>query len=111
MSFSPFIYYLSGRQNPTPYLDIPSSPCVEGAKFHVFKLGHASFNLERLENAARALEADKTRFVILDPAAACQVRTGPDERIFESEPLIDYVRKHYSIEADFGAYVVMRRTG
>lgn len=111
MSFSPFIYYLSGRQNPTPYLDIPSSPCVEGAKFHVFKLGHASFNLERLENAARALDADKTRFVILDPAAACQVRTGPDERIFESEPLIDYVREHYSIEADFGAYVVMRRTG
>ncbi len=109
MSFSPFIYYLTERENPTPYLDIPSSPCVEGAKFHVFKLGHASFNMERLENAARMLDEDKTPLVVLDPAAACQVRDGWEEAGFESEPLIDYVKRHYSIRLDNGAFVVMTR--
>jgi hypothetical protein len=108
MSYSPFIYYLSGRRNPTPYLDIPSSPCM-GATFHVFKLGHASFNLERLEDAARMLEADKTPVVILDPAAACQVRAGWDETGIEEEPLISYIKSNYKIEADIGVYVIMRR--
>lgn len=107
-SYSPFIYYLSERRNPTPYLDIPSSPCM-GATFHVFKLGHASFNLERLEDAARALEADRTPIVILDPAAACQVRAEWDEAGIEDEPLIRYIKDHYSIEADLGVYVIMRR--
>jgi hypothetical protein len=109
MSYSPFIYYLSGRRNPTPYLDIPSSPCM-GATFHVFKLGHASFNLERLEGAARILEADKTPVVILDPAAACQVRAGWDETGIEDEPLIAYIKENYTIEADIGVYVIMRRS-
>jgi len=108
MSYSPFIYYLSGRRNPTPYLDIPSSPCM-GATFHVFKLGHASFNLKRLENAAHALEADRTPLVVLDPAAACQVREGWDAGGLEDEPLINYVKSHYSVEADLGAFVIMRR--
>ena len=109
MSYSPFIYYLSGRRNPTPYLDIPSSPCM-GATFHVFKLGHASFNLERLEDAARMLEAAKTPVVILDPAAACQVRAGWDETGIEDEPLISYIKSNYTIEADIGVYVIMRRS-
>ncbi len=108
-SYSPFFYYLAERRNPTPYLDIPSSPCVEGAKFHVFKLGEASFNLERLSAAARALDSDKTPLVVLDPAAACQVRPGWDEAGRESEPLIDYIRRHYSIAFDNGAFVVMTR--
>jgi hypothetical protein len=108
MSYSPFIYYLSGRRNPTRYLDIPSSPCM-GATFHVFKLGHASFNLERLEDAARMLDADKTPVVILDPAAACQVRADWDEAGIEDEPLISYIKSHYTIEADIGVYVIMRR--
>jgi 4-amino-4-deoxy-L-arabinose transferase-like glycosyltransferase len=108
MSYSPFIYYLSERRNPTPYLDIPSSPCM-GATFHVFKLGHASFNLERLEDTARALEADKTPIVILDPAAACQMRDEWEEAGNEDEPLIKYIKSHYTIEADLGDYVIMRR--
>ena len=108
MSYSPFIYYLSERRNPTPYLDIPSSPCI-GATFHVFKLGHASFNLERLEDTARALEADRTPIVILDPAAACQVRAEWEEAGIEDEPLIKYIKSHYTIEADLGVYVIMRR--
>jgi hypothetical protein len=81
------------------------------ASFHVFKLGHASFNLDRLENTARALEAAKTRIVILDPAAACQVRAGWDESAVEDEPLISYIKKNYSIEADLGVYVIMVRSG
>lgn len=109
MSFSPFIYYLTERENPTPYLDIPSSPCAEGAKFHVFKLGHASFNMKHLENAARMLDEDKTPLVVLDPAAACQVRDGWEEAGFESDPLIDYVKRHYSIRLDNGVFVVMTR--
>lgn len=110
MSYSPFIYYLGGRRNPTPYLDIPSSPCMGGARFHVFKLGHASFNLERLKEIALALDADRTPIVILDPAAACQVRSGWDEAGLEDEPLIDYIKTHYSIEADLGVYVIMTRS-
>jgi hypothetical protein len=110
MSYSPFIYYLSGRRNPTPYLDIPSSPC-RGATFHVFKLGYASANLEHLENAARMLDAARTPIVILDPAAACQVRPEWEKSGVEDEPLISYIKSHYTIAADIGVYVIMRRSG
>ena len=80
------------------------------ADVHVFKLGDASLNMERLESAARALDADKTPVVILDPAAACQVRPGWDEAGYGSEPLIDYIRRNYSISFDNGVYVIMTRS-
>ncbi len=81
-----------------------------GATFPVFKLGHASFNMKRLENAALALEADRTRIVVLNPAAACQIREGWDDRGMEDEPLIAYIKKHYSVVADLGVYVIMTRS-
>ncbi len=108
MSYSPFIYYLSERRNPTPYADIPSSPCGEGAKFHVLKLGHASSNLERLEKTVRSLEADKTPLVVLDPASSCQVTGDVNEYGFD--PLVEYLRTHYRIEVEYGPYVIMTRS-
>jgi hypothetical protein len=66
--------------------------------------------MERLENAALALEADRTKIVILDPAAACQVREGWDDGGMEDEPLIAYIKKHYSVVADLGVYVIMTRS-
>ena len=66
--------------------------------------------MERLENIVRALDADRTRIVILDPAAACQVREGYEEIAPEGDPLIDYIRGHYRIEADYNLYVIMVRS-
>jgi len=109
MSFSPFIYYLSDRRNATEYVDIPSSPCGQGALFHVLKLGKASANLERLENAAKELEADRTPLIVLDPAASCQVRDEEGIDLYTGDPLVEYIREHYHIEADYGEYVVMMR--
>jgi hypothetical protein len=79
-------------------------------KFHVFKLGEASFNMRRLEDAARALDADGTRIVILDSASACQVREGYEDATSEGDPLIDYIRAHYRVEADYNFYVIMVRS-
>jgi hypothetical protein len=110
MSYTPFIYYLSGRHNVTKYVDIPSSPCGENVRFHVFKLGEASFNMKRLEEMVRALEADRTPIVILDSAAACQVREDYEEPATGSDPLIDYIRAHYRVEFDYDIYVIMIRS-
>jgi hypothetical protein len=58
----------------------------------------------------RALEADRTPIVILDSAAACQVREDYEEPATGSDPLIDYIRAHYRVEFDYDIYVIMIRS-
>jgi len=109
-SFSPFIYYLSDRKNATKYLDISSSPCGEGSGFHVFNVGGTPANLERLQAAVKEVDADKTRVIVLDPAISCKVGEQTDENAPPGDPLVEYIREHYRIAADYGVYVVMTRS-
>lgn len=111
MSYSPFIYYLSERKNPTPFIDIPSSPCATGAAFHMLKLGEVSpLNRERLVRAARDVDASKTPLIVVDPAASCQITGNLREVAFASDPLVNYILRHYRVRAEYGDFVVMMRS-
>lgn len=109
MSFSPFFYYLSGRQSPARCIDIPSSPCT-GADFHILKFGEASFNRQRLLTVVEDLDADHTRWIVMDPATSCQIVDRKWAAAASSDPLIEYITMHYRIEAEFASYIILVRS-
>jgi hypothetical protein len=108
MSFSPFIYYLSGKESPARCIDVPSSPCLV-TDFHALKFGEASVNRGRLVNAVEDLEADRTRWIVLDPATSCQFTNQRFASAATSDPLVEYILRHYEIEEQFTSWIIMRR--
>ena len=46
----------------------------------------------------------------MSPSASIIAISAYDESAVEDEPLIGYIKKNYSIEADLGVYVIMVRS-
>ena len=97
MPSSPFLYYLTDRENATRYTMLMSS----------------LRDRRQMDEIIAALEEDQTRWVILDPAASwMQYKAAlpyADEEEFRRNPLLLYVRTNYRKVADYGGFKVMER--
>jgi 4-amino-4-deoxy-L-arabinose transferase-like glycosyltransferase len=97
MPSSPFLYYLTGRENATRYTMLMSS-----LRDH-----------EQMSEIIAALEQDRTRWVILDPAASWRQYKAAlpyaDEEEFRRNPLLRYIRTNYRKTVDYSGFELMER--
>ncbi len=97
MPSSPFLYYLTDRESAARFPMLMSS----------------MNDAEQMAEIIADLERDRTRWVILDPAASWrQFKVAlpyADEREFRENPLLRYIHEHYRKVADYGGFEVMER--
>lgn len=106
---SPFLYYLSERQNPTRYPFLGSSPCVTSGNIHLLGLASSPFLDNQVMQAIESIESDRTPLVILDPAATCLIDEFGDEEALKDDVLAQYLRERYEPIGYFGVFRVLQR--
>ncbi|GAB4349359.1 MAG: hypothetical protein Kow0099_32390 [Candidatus Abyssubacteria bacterium] len=105
---SPFIYYLSGRENPTRYPVLAMSPCVARGNVHLLDLTGGEFFDAQTRDAIASLEAAATPLIVLDMAALCLVY-DVEEPYLEENLFARYLRDRFHPVMSSRGFIVMRR--
>ncbi|MBI4831837.1 MAG: glycosyltransferase family 39 protein [Candidatus Lindowbacteria bacterium] len=99
MPSSPFIYYLADRPNATRFSMLMSS----------------MRDREQMKEIIGDLERNKTRWIVLDPAASWEqfkiALPYADEEEFRENVLLQYIGKNYKKVGDYGGFALMERVG